>query len=274
MLPEATSNDLMYVSNGNGTVTVYSYPQGKMVGTLLGFDVPEGECVDAAGNVFVTVYDLGKIFEYAHGGTKPLAKLSGTEEPWSCSVDPTSGNLAVDTTAFGGPVSIYAHAKGSPKIYGIGIQAPWCGYDNKGNLFVSGTGSPPLGFLEELPRGSSGFVDVSVYGSGKAYPAGAVQWDGRYLAVGDGGEGGMDINRFAVTKGTATKKGEGTFIGSTTTVFWIYGTTIAALNDHANIGIWKYPAGGYPTKIVYHGVQYPTGITISPAKKESRAQIL
>lgn len=124
MLPEATSEDLMYVSNGNGTVTVYSYPQGNMVGTLLGFDIPMGECADAAGDVFITVYDLAKIFEYAHGGTKPMAKLSGTEYPSSCSVDPTSGNLAVDTTAFGGPVSIYAHAKGSPKIYDIVIQAP------------------------------------------------------------------------------------------------------------------------------------------------------
>ena len=57
------------------------------------------------------------------------------------------------------------------------------------------------------------------------------------------------------------------FTGSTTSIFWIYGSTIAALNDHANIGIWKYPAGGYPTKIIYHGVQAPTGVTISPAAK-------
>ena len=108
----------MYVSNDNGTVTVYSYPQGKMVGTLLGFDVPMGECVDAKGDVFITVYDLDKIYEYAHGGTKAIAKLDDPgSEPNSCSVDATTGNLAVDNDLpeDNSSVYIYPHAKGTPK---------------------------------------------------------------------------------------------------------------------------------------------------------------
>jgi len=52
MLPEAKADDLLYISNVY-TVTVYSYPKGKHVGTLKGFYEPFGECSDSAGNVFI-----------------------------------------------------------------------------------------------------------------------------------------------------------------------------------------------------------------------------
>ena len=64
--------------------------------------------------------------------------------PFGCSVDPTTGDLAVTnfSTASGralGNVVIYEHAKGKPKkrytdaaISGMLL----CGYDDKGNLFV------------------------------------------------------------------------------------------------------------------------------------------
>ena len=45
MLPEAKSETLLYVSNVY-TITVYSYPKGKLVGTLSDFEKPYGECVD------------------------------------------------------------------------------------------------------------------------------------------------------------------------------------------------------------------------------------
>ncbi|MGA8474385.1 MAG: hypothetical protein WB681_04900, partial [Candidatus Cybelea sp.] len=38
MLPGASSQDLLYISsNDRGSVYVYSYPQGSLVGTLTGF---------------------------------------------------------------------------------------------------------------------------------------------------------------------------------------------------------------------------------------------
>ena len=48
MLPEAKSEDLLYVANVY-TITVYSYPKGKLVGTLKDFYKPYGECVDKIG---------------------------------------------------------------------------------------------------------------------------------------------------------------------------------------------------------------------------------
>src|ERR1700678_2232910 len=70
MLPEAKSEDLMYITNAY-TVTVYSYPKGKLVGTLRHFLRPLGECVDQTGNVFIA-NGAGQVFEYAHGGKKPI----------------------------------------------------------------------------------------------------------------------------------------------------------------------------------------------------------
>jgi hypothetical protein len=38
MLPEAKADKLLYISDAsNGTVTVYAYPEGRLVGTLTGF---------------------------------------------------------------------------------------------------------------------------------------------------------------------------------------------------------------------------------------------
>lgn len=263
MLTEARSSDLLYVANGNGTVTTYTYPQGRLVGTLFGFDTPEGECVDSSGNVFITVHDLSKIFEYAHGAKKPRKKLSDVGyNPTSCSIDPGTGNLAV--AADPDNVAVYADAKGSPKRYTLSGSYPYCGYDDKGNLFVAGPSSGTT--VYELTKGSSYFKKVTVYGS---HATGAVQWDGKYLAIGNGGgsSNGMDVYRFAITGYKAKQKGTVNLLGSTTSVFWIQGSSIIALNDHANIGIWKYPAGGYPYKIVHHGVVSPNGVTISLAAR-------
>jgi hypothetical protein len=73
-MPEAKTEDLLYISNAY-TVTVYSYPKGKLVGTLRHFLRPLGECSDQTGDVFIA-NGAGQIFEYAHGGKKPFATLT------------------------------------------------------------------------------------------------------------------------------------------------------------------------------------------------------
>ena len=80
---------------------------------------PYGECVDKAGDVFVA--DFGgntgtpAILEYAHGGTKPIATLSDPGYyPESCSIDPTTGNLAV--TNDGGPARDLCRCERRPDV--------------------------------------------------------------------------------------------------------------------------------------------------------------
>src|SRR5262249_47577682 len=108
ILPEAKKRKLLYVADAQtADVYVYEYPNGKLVGTLTGFQEAQGECADAKGDVFITVpspYSASsEILEYAHGGTEPIATFSDPgygEEPWSCAVDPTTGNLAVTNVDF------------------------------------------------------------------------------------------------------------------------------------------------------------------------------
>src|SRR5579863_10312478 len=115
MLPEAKSSDLLYVAASpdgpNGSAYVYTYPQGRLVGTLTGFGVPRGECADSAGDVFIVAYtnqsmSSSTIYEYAHGGTKPIAALSDPDVAVGCAVDPTTGDLA----ASGDGVAIFKNA--------------------------------------------------------------------------------------------------------------------------------------------------------------------
>ena len=76
MAPDARVHELMYVSDfGAASVSVYSYPAGKLEGHLRGVVAPAGECSDRSGNVFVTEPTAGKIREFAHGGTRPIAVL-------------------------------------------------------------------------------------------------------------------------------------------------------------------------------------------------------
>jgi hypothetical protein len=191
MLPGASSEDLMYVSDaGTASVYVFSYPGGKSVGTLngLGGD-PDEVCSDNVGNVFVTEYQT-TIQEYAHGGTTPIATLKAPGEPEECSVDPTSGNLAVGIYTYEtyNPtgVAIYTDGQGSPTLYTDSNFAEMiaCSYDDNGNLFVAGRSVEDDFALAELPAGSSAFVDITL----KRKVDGSVrdiQWTGSKLAIGD-----------------------------------------------------------------------------------------
>jgi hypothetical protein len=138
MLPEAKTEDLLYASSQSGpptyyrpTVWVFSYPQGKLVGKLMGFAPSAqlyGLCTDRKGDVFVTGWGTGtvlqsQIYEFAHGGTQLKATLNDPGSAFGCAIDPTTGNLAV-TNYFSqsgpsnnGNVEIYRHAKGKPTMH-------------------------------------------------------------------------------------------------------------------------------------------------------------
>jgi hypothetical protein len=117
MLPEAKSEDLLYISDaGNNTVTAYTYPRGRLVGTLGGFDFPYGQCVDKLGDVFIANTNASNIVEYRHGSSSPVATIGDAgEHPAGCSVNPLNGDLAVNNTytVSNGPgsVSLYTYSR-------------------------------------------------------------------------------------------------------------------------------------------------------------------
>ncbi len=289
MAPEAKKQNLLYISDLLGQVVdIYTYGHGyKLVGMLTGFFNPEGLCVDKAGDVYVvndTSGGVHQITEYAHGATSPLQNLvNDNGNVNGCSVDVKTGNLAVTNfwgaTEGAGGVSVYKNGTGSPAFYtDANIHYYYyCGYDDKGNLFVDGLSDASNFGFAELPKGGTSFKDVSL--GQTIYLPGGVQWDGKYMAVGDqvAVKHGFTstIYQFSISGSAGTEIGY-TLLGGSKQVsqFWIPGvgkkhveakSVIGPDQNGQNTLFWAYPAGGSPTNTI-SGEVAPVGATISLAK--------
>jgi hypothetical protein len=255
MVSDARKNDLLYVSNGSHDVEVYTYPKGALVGKLGGFEGLDGMCVDKAGNIFIPSFDLGEIFEYAHGGTSPIATLNDSAGlAYACSIDPRTGNLAVVngySVGGSGNVAIYRHATGTPTIYTDSnfYYYSFCAYDDQSNLFIEGYAeSGPFEF-SELPAGRKSFKEITLDNYGLEI---GLQWEGTYLALGGATETGDTYIYHIKIRGRT-----GTTIGTTalneglaTANFFIQGVRIIVARSPAseNIQFFHYPAGGAAIK--------------------------
>src|SRR6202042_1226201 len=132
MLPEAKHEALLYMANWGCCLRVFSYPKGKPVGVVDAAPRLQGECSDKAGNVWVTSFGFSEILEFAHGGSSPIAVLTEDRntDPWGCSVDPVTGNLAVTNTD--PTIAIFPQAQGTRQpILG---DFDYCAYEADGNL--------------------------------------------------------------------------------------------------------------------------------------------
>lgn len=253
----AARGSLLYVTGGCGGTCVYSYPKAKPKPALSLSGA--GLCSDKHGNVFMPSADSGNavVYEYAHGASSPKATLSvpGILAE-GCSVDPTTGNLAVTYLCQNcsyGPVAIFQNAQGTPTSYEQqSVFLSYCGYDDKGNLFADGNGSGGFALLE-LPAGGNVLSPISVNQSISA--AGQVQWDGTYVAIED--LSNPVIYQFQVSGSAATRKGTTTLTGAGVWggQSWIQGGTVVVPFTKTGyspdkFGFWKYPAGGTATKIV------------------------
>ena len=288
-LPDAGTQDLLYIANtgggvyGNpyGDVSVYTYPQGKLVGILKGFNRPNGLCIDKAGDVFVANFGGETIIEYAHGGKTPIAALADDGTPHGCAIDPMTGDLAVTNSCDGpegscypsGTVLIYMKAKGRPKAFTDPFTAQmfYCVYDKAGNLFVNG-GSAfriPISFAE-LPERGATFrkIKLTLVGS-----PGGLQWTDTHLAVGRADGNAIyqyDINGDHARRVHATRL-KGIQNGSGTNQFLIIGTTVIApvVNSikypNGFVEFFKYPAGGDPTKLITKSMDQAWAAAVSPA---------
>jgi hypothetical protein len=283
MTPDAQSGDLLYVSDTNGGVYVYSYPAAKLVGTLTGFAGPSGLCSDQAGDVFVVDTPAVAILKYPHGGKKPIEVLHVYGYyPSGCSVDAKSGDLAVanytSNPQFGpGSVTIFRKGKGMGQSYQDSSfnEYFFCSFDAKGNLYVDGTNAATSQTqFAEMPRGSSSFTNITLNQTLGPYP-GAVQWDGKYVALDDAT---TDVlYRIKVTGSNGTVVGMTRFKGDHSTLvsqFWIAGRTIVVpygrlTRSVRKMGFWLYPAGGAPSKSfdAPAGASELFGTTISVAPK-------
>ena len=276
---DAGTQDLLYVSNAkDGSVYVYSYPQGKLKGWLLDLHA-SGLCSDADGDVFIPKGN--EVLEYAHGDTQPLAvlrnSLGGAAQ--FCAVDPTTGNLAVSGGAshkYG--VAIYTNAKGSPRIYVEGdrnARYGSCTYDDKGDLFVEVTAGSSHGTsnLVELPNGGTQVRNITWSETRRPRP-GSIQWDGKYLAA-ESPQSGSEpatIFRYSISGRQATFVGKIALAGAGSPIgFWIHGAQVVVLNQGlsgsgaAAVVLYDYPGGDEPRQII-EDAREPQAATVSPAR--------
>jgi hypothetical protein len=278
MKPGAPKWDLLYVSNGNGTVTVYRYWKHDLVGTLNGFQSPEGECVDQARNVFITDAYAHKVIEYAHGGKTPIKVLEdGLNQPYDCSIDSTTGKLAVAN--LDGNVAIYRHAAGKPIIYSTRtIPNPLaCSYDDRGDLLVTGlslSSGSTISSFAELAKNSASFIYVNPMRSSSSefwIYVSSVPWDGKYFAIGDDGAWRFKVKR----NGQSIYKGftnlDGVFSEGQSWIFHFSGSksqgaqlVAASGNGFGSVVYWDYPSGGAAIATITDGIKYPVGVTVSP----------
>lgn len=265
ILPEASGEDLLYASSLPYSVYVYTYPKGKLVGFLSGFS-PRGLCSNANGDVFVTSgYD---VYEYPHGRAKAIAILAD-QNPQGCSVDPTTGDLAVVNQHH---IAVFQPKHrdrwGIPKTYDPGEPLSYCAYDGAGDLFVDAYGSGSWVLLE-LPKGAKRFETIAL--SQSIGEAGNIQWDGTYLAMAD--ENAATIYQFAISGSTGSEVGATRLNGvSDIGQFWIQGGTVVVPDGTKHLGFWKYPSGGSAKKTISLSLAY--GATVSLARDLSEHKAL
>ena len=273
MTGDAKAGPLLYVSELNANdVAVFSYPTGKVAGTLSGFSAPHGLCVDKSGNVFVMSTGSAQIFEYAHGGTKPVQKLSDDGyAPSDCDVDPVNGDLAVADVnggqSGGGGLSIFRKARGKPKLYfsntGIFYYAS-LGYDPHGNLFVDGYTYGGSFALVELPAGSTTFTAITLNQFIRL--PGGIRWNGDRLVLGDQYyiSGPSIIYEFSISGNRGTKARTIALTDSCDVIqFWLVGKRIIAPDDcSAYVKYYRFPQGGRSTKSISDRNQ-PVSVTVS-----------
>lgn len=274
--------NLLYVSTlGDAPLYVYAYPGGKEIGALSGPMGPRGLCVDKSSDIFAPfIYIPGGVYEYAHGSGTPLAYLGLIYDwPNGCSIDPTTGALAV--------VSGPNHERAAVTVYHYGRKRGWgfatgysisametsdfCGYDDKGDLFVDGRDTSGDFVLVELPRRAKKFVTIALT-QGIGAP-GQVQWDGKHLAIGDTGVSPSVIYQFDVSGSTATEVGSTTLAGSSTVEqFWIQGGRVVAPDPDRSCGgsqkgciaFYRYPAGGSATKTIALPSAFGATVSLAP----------
>jgi hypothetical protein len=274
---KAAAQNLLYVSDaGQSEVRVYSYPKGQLTGELTNLSQPSGVCADSSGAIWVVESGARKLLKYLHGAKKPAATLSadGAQNLFGCSVDPTTGDLAV--TDLGGPggvggVWIYTGAKGTPKLHKDSHIASYyfCGYDKHGNLFVDGVDKSYAFRLLELPSGGSSFQLIVLKQSVNS--PGGIQWDGQYVAIGDQlykGKHQSAVFEFTISGAKGTLEGTTPLAGCDILQFAITtGTNRQIIGPDTcrnDVGIYKYPAGGDPVQEL-KDVPYPVAAAVSPA---------
>ena len=284
MDPQARQRDLLYVTNGDGVVNVYRYWQHTLAGVLTDFTQPEGECVDASGNVYIADYGAKKVYEYAHGGKAPTDTIDTSPyAAFGCAINPKNGALAV-ANYYGrgtrGNIEVYRHAKGRPVIYTYPYIAGFrsVAYDSKGNLLATdgnGYSSSYYGsHFAYLPKNGIKLIYMNFcYGTSCGefgfLSVQGIQWDGKYWVF----DSYDELFRWTIANDQSEYVDEITLNGSyedQVGPFWLYrkntkspATQVVSssyFDSRGAVLYWKYPAGGNSIASITKDLDVPFGV--------------
>lgn len=283
---------LLFVSDfGADDVDIFKMPSMTLKGTLTGFDFPEGECVDTAGNIWIANAAASEMVQYSRTGTLLKTLSDPGFYPADCAVNKSNNDLAVanieSTSAGTGNITVFANSSGSGTSYTNSNIAEYffLGYDPSGNLYFDGTNaSRGTSYFAELPSGSSSTKLITLSGVTLHF-AGMIQWYsvGSYLALGDqecGGTPSACIYWITVSGSTGSNLGTtsltnyegGAVCSMAQAVIAANGERYVAGSDYEGVcGYtattayrWPYESGGAPTN--YNdtaGLVEPLGAAVS-----------
>jgi hypothetical protein len=274
--PSTSSARLLYVSDLEGSVVdVFSVPALKLVSRLKDFFQPQGECTNAAGDVWIVDTGYQQLFEYAPGAKKPMATLGDyLGYPASCAVNPVNGDLAVtDEFANSGPaqVLIYKNASGTPQAFRDKDQETdyFAAYDDAGNLYVTGQTIKQVFLLSRLAAGAKTLSTMKVSGATIHRP-GVALWNDGNLILGDQACNGKKTSCLYV----ATVSGDTAGIQSTIALSnscdvvqvalydgALYGGNSECAKHKTGVDSWSYPGGERQSAV--KGLHAPIGAAIS-----------
>jgi hypothetical protein len=167
---------------------------------------------------------------------------------------------------------LFKHERGKPILMNnLAIPGFYdcCAYDANGDLFGYGTQDQQSNdIIAELPRGAKSFKSISLHREISTLYG--MQWDAKYLTVGDSDASPSVVRRYEVTSGGSKEIGSAPILG--VTLLWQYfidGTRIIApsalfgYNPGGFVGLFHYPAGG--TRIRIRAFSSPAAVVVSRA---------
>jgi hypothetical protein len=236
-----------YISTFGGGIIIFDYPKGGSPGSI--GTSAQGECTNvlfgSGKKTFWAVSSVSgasPVYEFEVVSRGPIKTLQGASGDTlvGCAMS-TTGDLAA-TSITNGHVDLFEGANGTPTVLTTPlIEAFYDGFDKSGNLYVDGFNSGGTFGLVELPKGSKSWETLS--GASVEFP-GNVQFDGKYITVGD--QEAHTINGYTCGGTSCTLKRTVSLSGaSDCDQTWIAKGYIicpdAGLN---NAAIYPYPKGG------------------------------
>ncbi len=233
--------------------TVYQFtPSGTKSTFASGFE-PTGLAFDSQGDLFVSDYGTGNIYEFNATSGSRSTFASGLIKPQGLAF--YGGNLYAVESDFGGAGSVYEYSGGSRSTVVTGLNDP-CGlaFDSSNNLYVANYFS---GTIEKITNGVP-----STFASGLSYPNCLAFDSSGNLFETDAGSG--NIYEFDATSGSRSTFAGG-FDGG-----YDSGPDGLAIDSHGNLfvgdlgtgNIIELSSSGQTT--FANGLDYPEFLAFAP----------